>query len=147
MCQRCQQPWQLGHQHPHPHHLLQLKDLHQCLHQRLLEQPTTQKSYNKNQQTPPATIQHPQFKHKQSKSQNQKFLIKLTFPSTSHSIPFSISLYGNESERSSSPNKNHKKPHQPYRQPIGQINPNNSRYHVLNTTDTVYSYQKQTGLA
>lgn len=26
-----------------------------------------------------------------------------TFPSTSHSIPFSISLYGNESERSSSP--------------------------------------------
>lgn len=48
------------------------------------------------------------------KEQLQKILLKLwhlqvensvtlTFPSTSHSIPFSISLYGNESERSSSP--------------------------------------------
>ena len=74
-----------------------------------LNNPLRTKSYNKNQQNPPTTTtEHPQFTHTQSKSQNQKLSIILTFPSTSHSIPFSISLYGNESERSSSPDKNYK---------------------------------------
>ena len=39
---------------------------------------------------------------KKQRFQIIKIIYFLTFPSTSHSIPFSISLYGNESERSSS---------------------------------------------